>query len=290
MIGLTTLLLNGVAFAAAPPTLNAGARGADVALMQRLLTYGGDPVAITELLGPTTAQLVRDFQQRHGLSADGVVGPMTWHALEPTLRPGDSSGAVKALQAELNAKQGYELPLTGYFGDQTRSAVIDFQQEMGLTADGVVGRATWDALTSHFVDLGEAGAGFYRCLDSIGGTWGTANAIATVKLVAAQWAAEGHWARLGIDDISLPHGGYFPPHDSHQVGLDVDFRLPRRDGSELPVGDYRDGTYSRSLTQHLVDLLWNTGEVTFILFNDPNVSGVKPWDGHENHLHVHFKR
>lgn len=288
-LSLTVLCLQGTALAAAPPTLTTGARGSDVALMQRLLTYRGNPVAITELLGPTTAGLVRNFQARQGLQADGVVGPATWHALQPVLRKGDSGLAVTALQVELNAKRGADLPVTGYFGDMTRTAVITFQQHMGLTADGIVGNATWDALTGHFEEVPVSGTGFYRCADAES-TWGTSNVVANIENVAAQWAAEGQPVRLGINDMSLPDGGYFPPHESHRLGLDVDFRLLRNDGIEMPVEAYWDPAYSRRLTQHLVDLLWATGEVEFILFNDPNVSGVKPWSGHDNHLHVHFRR
>jgi peptidoglycan hydrolase-like protein with peptidoglycan-binding domain len=288
--GLVALFLQGTALAAAPITLSQGERGADVGLMQRLLTYGGDPVAVTELIGPTTRGLVQDFQQRHGLQADGIVGPMTWHALQPVLRYGNSNAAVKALQIELNAKYETGLPVTGYFGDQTRSAVIDFQQHHGLVADGIVGHATWDALIAHFEEVGASGPGFYRCLDSVGGTWGTSGTVATLELVAGKWQAEGHSARIGVDDISLPHGEPFPPHAGHRIGQDVDIRLMRTDGQELPLDSYQDAAYSRQLTQHLVDLFWSTGEVSYILFNDPNVRGVQPWEGHDNHLHVHFIR
>ena len=38
----------------------------------------------------------------------------------------------------------------GIFGAQTRSAVIAFQNTFGLTADGIVGPATWAALEKQF--------------------------------------------------------------------------------------------------------------------------------------------
>lgn len=41
---------------------------------------------------------------------------------------------------------------TGYFGAQTKSSVISFQTSKGLTADGVVGNATYGALNSALID------------------------------------------------------------------------------------------------------------------------------------------
>lgn len=43
--------------------------------------------------------------------------------------------------------------------------------------------------------------------------------------------AQGPRPRILVGDLSLPHGGPFPPHKSHQNGRDVDIHLPRiRDG------------------------------------------------------------
>lgn len=209
--------------------------------------------------------------------------------LQTLLRLGDSGAAVEALQSELDRKDGYGLAVTGVFDEETDSTVRDFQSHMGLEVDGVVGPATWSALRNHFVELEWSGYGWYRywTLES-DSSWGTEATVATVKRVAAQWVAT-HGTRIGINDISLPHGGPFPPHSSHRNGREVDIRVMRSDGAEAGVA-YTDPTYSRSLTQELVNLLWATGQVEVILFNDPAVEGVQPWAGHDDHLHVRFSR
>lgn len=62
------------------------------------------------------------------------------------LKPGDRGPEVREVQKKLNALS-YNAGLEdGVFGETTRSAVIAFQQNKGLTADGIVGRMTWQAL------------------------------------------------------------------------------------------------------------------------------------------------
>ncbi len=65
------------------------------------------------------------------------------------LRRGDSGSAVSGLQERL-AELGYmdEKYVTGYFGDLTHRAVLSFQTQAGLDADGVVGPATTKKLNS----------------------------------------------------------------------------------------------------------------------------------------------
>jgi len=55
-------------------------RGNAVALVQHALAADGllPAGAIDGVYGPLTATLVKRFQQNHGLTADGVVGPATW--------------------------------------------------------------------------------------------------------------------------------------------------------------------------------------------------------------------
>lgn len=64
----------------------------------------------------------------------------------PLLRVTDESGYVKSAQALLNAKNNAGLVADGAFGAKTYAAVRSFQQKEKLSADGVIGKATWTAL------------------------------------------------------------------------------------------------------------------------------------------------
>ncbi|WP_020123660.1 peptidoglycan-binding protein [Streptomyces canus] len=59
-----------------------GATGADVAEAQCLLRRAGiSPGGIDGMFGPLTLRAVKTFQDRAGLTADGIVGPRSWKAL-----------------------------------------------------------------------------------------------------------------------------------------------------------------------------------------------------------------
>ncbi len=62
------------------------------------------------------------------------------------LRQGAKGGEVKEVQRRLKLWGYYNGSVDGVFGAGTRSAVIAFQKKNGLTADGVVGKATYKAL------------------------------------------------------------------------------------------------------------------------------------------------
>lgn len=62
------------------------------------------------------------------------------------LRQGSTGGEVKEVQRRLKAWGYYSGETDGIFGAGTRAAVISFQKKNGLTADGVVGAATYKAL------------------------------------------------------------------------------------------------------------------------------------------------
>ena len=68
-------------------TVRLGSRGAAVRAVQDQFQFrnlSGDPtrgVQVDGVFGPQTDRAVRAFQAAVGLSADGIVGPMTWNQL-----------------------------------------------------------------------------------------------------------------------------------------------------------------------------------------------------------------
>ncbi len=63
----------------------------------------------------------------------------------PVVKKGDNSLNTKAIQYFLKYR-GYSVAIDGVFGTDTESAVKSFQSANGLTADGIVGQATWSKL------------------------------------------------------------------------------------------------------------------------------------------------
>ncbi|ABU58897.1 eCIS core domain-containing protein [Roseiflexus castenholzii] len=61
-----------------------GSQGPDVADAQQLLNQHGaaPPLAVDGIFGPKTRQATIAFQKSRGLAPDGIIGPLTWGALE----------------------------------------------------------------------------------------------------------------------------------------------------------------------------------------------------------------
>ena len=78
-------------------------------------------------------------------------------------------------------------------------------------------------------------------------------------------------------------------HVSHQNGLDVDIRLPRRDGAEAGAGP---ATYDRALTQAVVDRLVAQGASLVLVGPSLDVHGpsgiVMTWPNHDDHIHARW--
>lgn len=132
------------------PVIRKGSRGDAVKKAQtNLKARGYDPGAVDGLFGAKTHSAVRRYQSDRGLTVDGVVGPRTWARLDPpTVRRGSTGAAVRLLQ-ELLTDYGYDPgAVDGDFGANTENAVKEFQNDYGLTADGIVGPRTWAALGS----------------------------------------------------------------------------------------------------------------------------------------------
>ena len=88
---------------------------------------------------------------RATVTATALAATATASALQPwpVLKQGANSGwpkvTVRSLQYLL-AAHGAKLTADGVFGPRTRQAVVAFQRARHLTANGVVGVATWRAL------------------------------------------------------------------------------------------------------------------------------------------------
>ena len=64
----------------------------------------------------------------------------------PLIKSGSRGNFVFLLQFILNNQYGANLSVDGIFGNNTRNAVLKFQQENSLSADGIVGPNTWKTL------------------------------------------------------------------------------------------------------------------------------------------------
>ena len=169
---------NGIPNAYPGVPLREGDTGQNVRLVQfwlkiaRTVYTGLNNPSVDGIFGPSTRRAVAAFQRYFGRTDDGVVGRTTWNKLREvytdiandllssSLRPGDFPGtlrrgstgrAVRELQYYLYLMHSYDasipsVSIDGNFGAGTESAVKAFQRLFGLTADGVVGRATWDTL------------------------------------------------------------------------------------------------------------------------------------------------
>jgi peptidoglycan hydrolase-like protein with peptidoglycan-binding domain len=143
-----------------PDTLTIGDSGPDVRDVQVALNALGYPVGLADgIFGPLTATAVQAFQEDQGLVANGAVGSITLATLEelasippssgseqPTIRRGNQGEPVALAQRLLNGA-GFDVgPADGIFGTRTHDATMAFQSERGLTADGIIGPATWAVL------------------------------------------------------------------------------------------------------------------------------------------------
>jgi N-acetylmuramoyl-L-alanine amidase len=141
-------------------TIRAGDRGEAVRDVQRRLLALGHRVSAEELtghFGRSTDEAVRAFQRGRGLPADGMIGPDTWGRLvEAGYRLGDRTLYVRSpyfrgddvleLQRRLN-QLGFDAGREdGILGAETGRALEEFQRNIGMTADGIVGPDTIEAL------------------------------------------------------------------------------------------------------------------------------------------------
>lgn len=122
---------------------------------------------ITGNAGEKTVAAIKSFQRKNGLTADGIAGPKTIAKIDAAYesKTGKSSSSatsssasglklnsqgtkVSQLQTDLKQLGYYYAKITGNFGSKTEAAVKAFQKAKGLTADGVAGTRTLDAIAA----------------------------------------------------------------------------------------------------------------------------------------------
>ena len=108
-------------------------------------------------------------------------------------RRGSRGEEVKQIQTVLKDRQLYTGNIDGIYGAQTEQAVIKFQKQMGLTADGIAGPKTLAAL-----GLGDTPAG----VTSIGGY--SANEVALLaRIISAESRGEPYSGQVAVGAVIL---------------------------------------------------------------------------------------
>lgn len=194
---LTALLmmLTSTAFARYS-TLEFGDRGKNVLkLQQSLLALGYDPNGLDSKFGRGTENAVKQFQAANGLEVDGKAGNLTLSLLYDgnsvaangsagttgdsgntssntgsvsggsvtatnpnTLKFGDSGSRVTDLQKALSQLGYNPNGIDGKFGAGTQKAVVKFQKDNGLYADGLAGSRTLALIQQKVAALGSSGS------------------------------------------------------------------------------------------------------------------------------------
>ena len=139
-------------------TYNVGAGALEESTLRRLLNEGNYEGAANEFRkwckagGQVLEGLVRrrDREAAYFRSEWGDAAPPPPPPAEHPPWPGhlfqqgDSSHDIQVWQAQMKHR-GWPIEPDGTFGPQTHAVVLQFQEEKGLAADGVIGQKTWEA-------------------------------------------------------------------------------------------------------------------------------------------------
>ena len=122
-------------------------------LQTDLKTIGLYTDKVDGMYGYTTFLAVKSFQTKYSLSVTGNLDFVTLNKLNKVLSGepnvlyyGTSHQRVTELQTYLYALNYLSVQTTGYYGSLTKSAVINFQKDNGLTADGAAGPITFSKI------------------------------------------------------------------------------------------------------------------------------------------------
>ena len=167
-----------------PEALREGDTGQGVLTLQHMINFLSEyyatvpEVAQDGVYGPSTTSAVAAFQKAYGLPVDGVVGALTWESMYNAIRGiyiaegrssefstapasatypgipmsmGARGNAVMTLQSHINDVLPVfanisPVNVTGNYGQNTRNAVSELQNQMNLPQNGIVDENTWNGI------------------------------------------------------------------------------------------------------------------------------------------------
>lgn len=155
--------------------LSIGSEGGYVSKMQAYLNVIKEKIhheltllKVDGVFGSKTKATVTEYQALAGLTADGIIGKLTWYAIvldvdsvSPVpsddypgypLSAGSMGENVAKMQSYLNSIKDSKyhslvrLSVDGTFGTKTKAVVKQYQSLAALTVDGIIGNVTWDSI------------------------------------------------------------------------------------------------------------------------------------------------
>ncbi|QJB46269.1 N-acetylmuramoyl-L-alanine amidase [Dolichospermum flos-aquae] len=112
----------------------------------KITDKNNQPLVEDNGMGQATSSATEKFQRIVGVLPTGIAGNTTWDAINQILAKRVVQGThtsgviIRYLQYRVGADPD------GIYGPQTQAAIKKFQQQNGLTADGIIGAITWQKL------------------------------------------------------------------------------------------------------------------------------------------------
>lgn len=107
--------------------------------------YDGKTLAVDGIMGERTKYAIQKLQTICGVEADGTINSklktiIATILMKPLCKVGSTGYAVRYIQWRVGAG------VDGIFGQNTKNKVMAWQRTICLSADGIVGNATWSRL------------------------------------------------------------------------------------------------------------------------------------------------
>lgn len=107
-------------------------------------------------------------------------------------RQGSTGNEVKSIQKKLKELGYYKGEIDGIYGSKTKSAVISFQKNCGLTADGICGKTTL-----LYLGLGNSSSG------GGSGSYSDADIELLAKVISAEARGESYEGQVAVGAVIL---------------------------------------------------------------------------------------